>query len=145
MDHKSLDKKVYEVLSHDLKRQGLFWSRTHHRWLLRPEARVQARARGGYTMGQLVHYAREDRLMTLAPDDVTGVPFDGSASRQDCDVDVVLAERIRLPTPILSANMASVTDARLAITLARMGGMGVLHQFQSIDEQVAEVEKVKDV
>jgi len=144
MNHKALDKTVFDILSKDLEKQGFVWGVDGNRWILTPEAQMQARARGGYTMGQLVHRAREYMLMTLAPDDVTGVPFTGSASRRDCDVSVVLADNIRLPTPIFSANMESVTDAKFATTLALMGGVGVLHQFQDIAKQATEISVVKN-
>ncbi|MBI4140465.1 guanosine monophosphate reductase [Candidatus Woesearchaeota archaeon] len=144
INHKALDKTVFDILSKDFERQGFVWSIDGNRWILTPEAQMQARARGGYTMGQLVHRAREYMHMTLAPDDVTGVPFTGSASRRDCDVGVVIAKNIKLPTPIFSANMESVTNANFATTLAKMGGVGVLHQFQDIASQVAEINSVKN-
>lgn len=143
-DHKALDNVVFTVLSKDLERQGFVWGQDFQRWVLTPEAQMQARARGGYTMGQLVHRAREYMHMTLAPDDVTGVPFTGSASRRDCDISVVIAKNIRLPTPIFSANMECVVDAKFATTLARMGGIGVLHQFQDVAAQAAEITAVKN-
>ena len=54
-----------------------------------------------------------------------------------------LTPRIELAIPIVSAAMDTVTEARLAIALARAGGIGVIHRNLSIDDQVAEVDKVK--
>lgn len=48
-----------------------------------------------------------------------------------------------LNIPIVSANMDTVTDSRMAIALARLGGLGFLHQFFSLEERIREVEKVK--
>ncbi|MBI4141363.1 guanosine monophosphate reductase [Candidatus Woesearchaeota archaeon] len=145
MNHKSLDKTVFDILSNDIQKQGFVWNADNNKWVLTPDAQMQARARGGYTMGQLVHRAREYMMMTLAPDDVTGVPFTGSASRQDGDLGVVVAKNICLPTPIFSSNMECVTDSEFAVTLARMGGIGVLHQFQEISSQNAEIVAVKNI
>lgn len=54
-----------------------------------------------------------------------------------------LAPGIILPTPIISANMDTVTESKMAIALARLGGMGVIHQFLPIQKRVDEVKKVK--
>ena len=54
-----------------------------------------------------------------------------------------LTRSIELSIPIVSAAMDTVTEARLAIALAREGGIGILHRNLSIEEQVAEVDKVK--
>lgn len=144
IDHNEIDRKVYEIISKDIERQGFLWKSDSNRWILTEKGRVEARARGGYTMGQLVHLAREDMLMTLAPDDVTGVPFTGSVSRRDCDTEVLMAKgRLKLPFPLFAANMESVTDSRLAMTVALMGGVGLIHQFQSVQDQVKEIRTVK--
>jgi len=80
--------------------------------------------------------------MSLTPDDITGVPFTGSASRMDCDPSSTIAN-LYLPFPLFSSNMESVTGSKLAITLALMGGVGTIHQFQSIEDQVRDIKKVK--
>lgn len=54
-----------------------------------------------------------------------------------------LAREITLNVPITSANMDTVTDHRMAIALARIGGLGFIHQFFSLEERIAEVRKVK--
>ena len=137
-----LDQKIYEIISKDLENLGLSWP--SDKLVLSEKERVKVWARGGYTVGQLVHLVRQNKLMALAPDDIIGVPSTGSASRQDCNISVKLAkDRITLPMPIFSSNMECVTDANLAITMALMGGIGVLHQFQEIADQAREVETVK--
>jgi len=61
----------------------------------------------------------------------------------ETDVRVTLADGIVLNIPIVSAAMDTVTEARLAIALAREGGLGILHRNMSPDEQALEVDKVK--
>ena len=59
------------------------------------------------------------------------------------DTSTRLTRRITLAIPILSAAMDTVTEARMAIALAREGGIGIIHRNLSIEEQVGEVDKVK--
>ncbi|MFN2197044.1 MAG: IMP dehydrogenase, partial [Anaerolineales bacterium] len=61
----------------------------------------------------------------------------------EVDISVQLTEKICLHVPVLSAAMDTVTDARLAITLARAGGLGVIHRNLSPEAQALEVDKVK--
>ena len=79
----------------------------------------------------------------LTFDDVLLVPGRSDVLPAEVDVSTVLAPKIRLSIPILSAAMDTVSEARLAIALAREGGVGVIHRNCSIEEQVAEVDKVK--
>jgi IMP dehydrogenase len=65
------------------------------------------------------------------------------ASRRHVDTSGRFSRRLTLKTPIVSANMDTVTEARMAIALARVGGLGVIHRFLSVDEEVAQVAKVK--
>src|SRR3982751_4126466 len=84
-------------------------------------------------------FAREG----LAFDDVLLVPAESSVLPNDVSTATRLTRTIALEIPIVSAAMDTVTEARLAIALAREGGIGVLHRNLSIDDQVAEVDKVK--
>ncbi len=87
-------------------------------------------------------YIRPTKGLTF--DDVLLVPRRSSiASRQDVDTSTRLTPSIRLHIPILSANMDTVTESRMAIAMARAGGMGVLHRFMTIERQVQEVKIVK--
>ena len=54
-----------------------------------------------------------------------------------------LAQHIALATPIISANMDTVTESRMAIAMARLGGIGFIHQFLPIERRCQEVELVK--
>ena len=80
----------------------------------------------------------------LTFDDVLLVPKrSGISSRQEINLTTRLTKRIALNIPFLSANMDTVTESRLAIALAREGGLGVIHRFLTIEDQAREVEKVK--
>ena len=82
-------------------------------------------------------------LEGLTFDDVLLLPGKSSVLPAEVDISVQLTPRIRLNIPLLSAAMDTVTEARMAIALAREGGLGVIHRNLSIEEQVAEVDKVK--
>jgi IMP dehydrogenase len=80
----------------------------------------------------------------LTFDDVLLVPKRSSiASRQKVDTSTWLTSTIRLRIPIVSANMDTVTEAPMAIAMARAGGIGIIHRFMSIEAQVSQVERVK--
>src|ERR671936_318950 len=79
----------------------------------------------------------------LTFDDVLLVPAESRVLPNDVSTATQLTREIRLEIPIVSAAMDTVTEARLAIALAREGGIGILHRNLSIDAQVAEVDKVK--
>ena len=76
-------------------------------------------------------------------DDVLLLPGYSEIAPADTDLSTRLTSRIRLNIPLLSAPMDTVTEADLAIGLAQAGGIGVIHKNLSVDEQVAEVVKVK--
>jgi IMP dehydrogenase len=80
----------------------------------------------------------------LTFDDVLLVPkFSDLKSRKDADTRSRFSRRIKLSIPIVSANMDTVTESAMAIAMARLGGLGVIHRFLSVDEQVGEVLRVK--
>lgn len=79
----------------------------------------------------------------LTFDDVILVPARSSVVPRDVSTQVQLTPHLRLRIPILSAAMDTVTESHLAIALAREGGLGVIHRSLSIEEQAAEVDKVK--
>jgi IMP dehydrogenase len=80
----------------------------------------------------------------LTFDDVLLVPKRSPiASRQDVDTSTWLTPTIRLRIPIVSANMDTVTEAPMAIAMARTGGIGIIHRFMTIEAQVGQVERVK--
>jgi len=76
--------------------------------------------------------------------DVLLVPKRSSiASRRHVQTTGRFSRRITLKVPIVSANMDTVTESRMAVALARAGGLGVIHRFLTVDEEVAQVAKVK--
>jgi len=79
----------------------------------------------------------------LTFDDVLLVPAHSDFLPRDADLSTQLTRTIRLNLPILSAAMDTVTEARLAITIAQEGGLGIVHKNLSIEAQAAEVDKVK--
>jgi IMP dehydrogenase len=84
-------------------------------------------------------FAREG----LTFDDVLLVPSESAVLPNDVSTRARLTRGIELAVPVVSAAMDTVTEARLAIALAREGGIGVVHRNLPIAEQVAEVDKVK--
>jgi IMP dehydrogenase len=85
------------------------------------------------------------RILTeaLTFDDVSLVPAYSNVLPRDVSLSTRLTRDIRLNMPILSAAMDTVTEARLAITMAQCGGMGIIHKNMSIEQQAAEVRLVK--
>jgi len=80
----------------------------------------------------------------LTFDDVLLVPKKTSVhSRKEVHTNTKLSRHIELKTPIVSAPMDTVTEHAMAITMARAGGIGIIHRFMSIEHQVEEVLKVK--
>ncbi len=79
----------------------------------------------------------------LTFDDVLLVPQYSEVLPHEVDVSTYLTRKIKLNIPIVSAAMDTVTEARLAIALAREGGIGIIHRNLTIKRQAEEVEKVK--
>ena len=79
----------------------------------------------------------------LTFDDVLLVPHRSEVLPKDVDLSTQLTPVIRLNIPLMSAAMDTVTDARMAIAMAREGGLGIIHKNMTIAEQAAQVDKVK--
>ena len=79
----------------------------------------------------------------LTYDDVLLLPGNTDVIPSDADTSTRLSKRITLGTPIISAAMDTVTDSQRAISMARLGGMGVIHRNLSIEDQAAHVDRVK--
>ena len=79
----------------------------------------------------------------LTFDDVLLVPGKSEVLPKDIDIKTMLTRKIRLNIPMMSAGMDTVTESRMAIGMARQGGIGVIHKNMSIAEQALEVDKVK--
>ena len=77
-------------------------------------------------------------------DDVLLVPkFSDITTRSQTDLKTKLSKNISLNIPLVSANMDTVTEAPMAITMAREGGIGIIHRFLTIEEQVKQILKTK--
>ncbi len=79
----------------------------------------------------------------LTFDDVLLIPQESHVLPAEVDLRTQLTDGIELNIPIISAAMDTVTESRLAIAMAREGGMGILHKNMSIEDQAKEVDKVK--
>ena len=79
----------------------------------------------------------------LTFDDVLLVPAESDFLPKDTVISTRLTKKIVLNSPLLSAGMDTVTEARMAIAMARQGGIGIIHKNMSIEEQALEVDKVK--
>lgn len=79
----------------------------------------------------------------LTFDDVLLVPAESDVLPADVDLSTMLTKKIRLNVPVMSAAMDTVTEYRMAIAVAREGGIGVIHKNMSIDAQAEQVDLVK--
>lgn len=82
--------------------------------------------------------------LALTYDDVLLVPqYSDVPSRRKLSTQTKLTGKITLQAPIVSANMDTVTESEMAIAMAREGGIGIIHRFMSIDDQVRQIARVK--
>lgn len=79
----------------------------------------------------------------LTFDDVLLIPAKSEVLPRDVDTSTYLTKNIKLNIPLISAGMDTVTESRLAIAMAREGGMGVIHKNMTIEQQAIEVDRVK--
>lgn len=82
-------------------------------------------------------------MLGLTFDDVLLLPAASDVLPAGADTSSQLTKRIRLNVPLVSSAMDTVTEARMAIAMARAGGMGVLHRNLSVEDQAGQVETVK--
>lgn len=84
------------------------------------------------------------KTQALTFDDVLLIPKKTTlSSRSMVKLETNLTPKIKLKIPVVSSNMDTVTESKMAIALAKEGGMGIIHRFLMIDEEVNEVKKVK--
>src|SRR3989344_5770216 len=87
---------------------------------------------------------KKDIKESLTFDDVLIVPQKSDIeSRKDVNMSTFVTKNLKINIPIVSSNMDTVTEANLAIALARQGGLGIIHRFMTIDDAANEVKKVK--
>ena len=79
----------------------------------------------------------------LTFDDVLLIPAKSDVLPREVDITTHITKKIKLNAPIMSAGMDTVTEAKMAIAMARKGGIGIIHKNMSIERQAEEVDKVK--
>ncbi|QPC47942.1 IMP dehydrogenase [Mangrovibacillus cuniculi] len=79
----------------------------------------------------------------LTFDDVLLIPAKSEVLPRDVDLSVELTPNVKLNIPIISAGMDTVTEAAMAISMARQGGLGIIHKNMSVEQQAEQVDKVK--
>ena len=79
----------------------------------------------------------------LTFDDVLLVPAKSEVLPKDVDLSVTLTKTLKLNLPFISAGMDTVTEADMAMAMARQGGLGIIHKNMSIEQQAEQVDKVK--
>ena len=87
--------------------------------------------------------AHKNITKAITFDDILLVPAKSKVLPRDVNVQTKLTKNIRLNIPIISAAMDTVTEAELAIAMAREGGIGILHKNMTIEKQASEVDRVK--
>ena len=88
-------------------------------------------------------FAAADIAVALTFDDVLLVPQRSEVLPAEVDVSTRVTRNVTLNVPIISAAMDTVTESRLAIAMAQLGGMGIIHKNLDIEAQAAEVDRVK--
>ncbi|WP_444685846.1 IMP dehydrogenase [Alkalicoccus luteus] len=79
----------------------------------------------------------------LTFDDVLLLPDESNVLPNQVNVETVLSDNLKLNVPVISAGMDTVTEASMAIAMARAGGLGIIHKNMSIEEQAEQVDRVK--
>ena len=79
----------------------------------------------------------------LTYDDVLIIPAESSVLPAEVDLSVDLYKGIKLNIPFMTAAMDTVTEYKMAIAIAREGGLGIIHKNMSIEQQAEQVDKVK--
>ena len=82
---------------------------------------------------------------SLTFDDVSLIPQESSVVPNETITKITLHKSLNLQIPLISSAMDTVTESKMAIAIAKMGGIGVIHRNLSADAQVSEIKKVKKV
>ena len=91
----------------------------------------------------MLNYEEKFRKEGLTFDDVLLIPAESNILPKDVSLQTKLTSKLTLNTPLMTAAMDTVTESRMAIAIAREGGIGVIHKNMGIAQQAAEVDKVK--
>ena len=79
----------------------------------------------------------------LTFDDVTLVPKYSEILPSEVDTSIKLTENLKLKVPLLSSAMDTVTESKMAMSIAKAGGIGIIHRNLNIKQQILEIKKVK--
>ena len=79
----------------------------------------------------------------LTFDDVTLIPNYSEILPSEVNTETVLSKKLVLKIPLISSAMDTVTESKMAIAIAQMGGIGVIHRNLDVKKQIAEIKKVK--
>lgn len=90
-----------------------------------------------------INYSEKILKEGLTFDDVLLIPAHSKVLPSDVETSTYLTKNIKLNIPLISAAMDTVTEANMAISMAREGGLGIIHKNMSIDDQASHVDKVK--
>ena len=92
-----------------------------------------------------IHNNKMDKIIKegITFDDVLLVPNYSEVLPKDVEVCTQLTAKIKLNIPLISAGMDTVTEANMAIAMARQGGIGIIHKNMSVEAQAEEIDKVK--
>src|SRR3954454_7737517 len=118
---------------------------TSIRWWARDRLRPRERERGAVTMTSeiVAELPPKFAMLGLTFDDVLLLPAESDVVPSAVDTGTQVTRNVRIKVPLVSSPMDTVTESRMAIAMARSGGLGVLHRNVSVEEQAAQVEVVK--
>src|SRR6218665_2931946 len=94
-------------------------------------------------MESIISYSEKFGEKGLTFDDVLLLPAHSEVLPREVDIKTKLTEKITINVPIISAAIDKVTEKSLAISIARQGGIGIIHKNMSIEAQAAHVRSVK--
>src|SRR5271169_92095 len=81
----------------------------------------------------------------LSFDDVLIVPkYNKIASRRDVELKTRVTKHYSIDMPIIAANMDTICESKMAIALGKLGGLGVIHRFMSIEEEAKQVKEIRE-
>lgn len=97
---------------------------------------MKTKATGGKTMSKIIQQG-------ITFDDILLIPAYSNVLPNEVDLSTQLTKKLSLNIPLMSAGMDTVTETRMAVSIARQGGIGIIHKNMSIAEQAEEVDRVK--
>jgi IMP dehydrogenase len=85
-------------------------------------------------------------IEALTYDDIQIIPkYSEIEHRNDCNIETRFTKNFKIQTPYVSSPMDTVTESNMAIEISKLGGIGCIHRFMSIDDQIIEINKIKNI